>query len=1322
MYHPNFMKMMTDFNFLSKDSRSWSFDSRANGYARGEGHAVLVLKRLSDALQNGDTIRAVIRNTGSNQDGRTPGITQPNGDSQVDLIRRTFTQAGLDIHPTRFFEAHGTGTPVGDPIEANAIGVAFSQHRSSEDPLYIGAVKANIGHLEGCSGLAGVIKTILVLERGIIPPIAGFSSLNPKIQAEKLHLRVSLALSGPSEAWETRLTMSQFPEKAIPWPVSTLRRACVSVLERPDMLTLSLIIPLQVNSFGFGGTNAIVILDDAHHYLQIHRLDGLHQTKVPSYHNDCKISNAASLANEETTAKFLVWSAPDKKGAERLVKKHVESVIDRFPDWDSVSYTLAARRTTFSWRSFAVINPQRPHLAGSINASNPTKVVQNARVAYIFTGQGAQYHGMGAELLSYPAFLKSLTTSDKSLSALGCSWSVVDVFRWNHEAFSVDTPEYSQILTSCLQIALVDLLNSLGISPSVVLGHSSGEIAAAYASGAISHSSAVKVAFYRGILSGNLAKKTRDCALTMMAVGISRTEIAPYLKRLADEDDPAGLGVVEVGCVNSPKNVTLTGPWSRLSRLEEWLLKDKIFTRRLQVPISYHHSRYMSEIADEYLAAIGPFLDEPRDKFSVPMISSVTGNISDHKSVRQGKYWIQNLTSTVEFERAFTELALQAGRKPRHRLGKGSGADTRATHLLEVGPHGALRGPIREILHQLASAGVQHPSLTYLPSLVRKHDAAESLLKAVGQLWCAGIDSADITGASRLSHRHRPVIPELPPYPFDHSQIHWREGRLSRNLRFRDTPRHDLLGTRNLDWNPQIAQWRNVLRLAEVPWLKDHTIGGQIVFPAAGMLVMAMEALSQLQGDMEPLQGILIRDASFSHAMTFPNDTGSVETQFTIVGPVPGSECQDLEFRLFIIENGNYIECCNGFVRAIAKESDRKQIMGSGLWQSQHSPFMWIRHTSDACLEADVDVYSMKEAGAIQYGPCFQTLKDVRFGDQGQASAQLSTDNWQSRDRVSYQSPGYIIHPTTLDGLAQLLVPAISHQQRGEPLPAMMPTHIGALWIRDTSETRDGDVEVAANFRLRGYRGATGDIVVSGKEADDPLVVLNDLQTTFIGSAESTDSASCNTIQPLCHQLVAKPHVRLMTDAQMHTYCTRNRPEEAEGTEDMLGKKAVALMYFIKDTLARREGYGGKIAGSHFESYVDWMKNQVYLMQQGATDATIDQTILWRLQRDKEFRQQFLSDIEAHDAEGQLLVMLGRKLFSILSMESDPLELMFEQGLLHRYYEEMLSNDHHMYPAEQFLDILSHNNPSMNILEVGAGTGAITLRLLKQLCQGGELL
>lgn len=185
------MKIMSDFNFLSRDSRCWSFDQKANGYSRGEGSAVIVLKRLDRALQDGDTIRAVIRNTGSNQDGRTPGITQPSQEAQIDLIRQTYRQGNIDMEPTRFFEAHATGTPVGDPVEGNAIGEAFREYRSERDPLYIGAIKANIGHLEGCSGLAGIIKATLVLERGIIPPIAGFESLNSRIDAKSLNLHVS---------------------------------------------------------------------------------------------------------------------------------------------------------------------------------------------------------------------------------------------------------------------------------------------------------------------------------------------------------------------------------------------------------------------------------------------------------------------------------------------------------------------------------------------------------------------------------------------------------------------------------------------------------------------------------------------------------------------------------------------------------------------------------------------------------------------------------------------------------------------------------------------------------------------------------------------------------------------------------------------------------------------------------------------------------------------------------------------------------------------------------------------------------------------------
>ena len=186
-FNPDFFTSMTDLNFLSPDGKSYSFDHRANGYSRGEGFGMVVVKPLSLALENGDTIRAVIRATGANQDGRTPGITQPSSKAQEDMIRQTYQNGGLDLSETRFFEAHGTGTPLGDFVEASAINAAFEHNKH---PLYVGAVKSNIGHLEGASGLAGLIKTVLVLEKAVIPPNTLFERPNEKIPLGDWNIKV----------------------------------------------------------------------------------------------------------------------------------------------------------------------------------------------------------------------------------------------------------------------------------------------------------------------------------------------------------------------------------------------------------------------------------------------------------------------------------------------------------------------------------------------------------------------------------------------------------------------------------------------------------------------------------------------------------------------------------------------------------------------------------------------------------------------------------------------------------------------------------------------------------------------------------------------------------------------------------------------------------------------------------------------------------------------------------------------------------------------------------------------------------------------------
>jgi acyl transferase domain-containing protein len=348
---------------------------------------VVIIKPLSEALRDGNTIRAVIRATGSNQDGRTPGITQPSGSAQEQLIRNTYKKARLDMSETRYFEAHGTGTAVGDPIEARAIADAF--RNEGRDPLYVGAVKSNIGHLEGASGIAGLIKTVLVLERGVIPANIWFDRVNPKIDAE---------------AWNLI-----FPTEAVPWPSSGLRRA-------------------SVNSFGFGGTNAHAVLDDAYHFLLSRGLDGRHCTKYPrnvSSQDQLQINgNTVRKRQTEKLTRILALSAFDEAGINRLTSTLLNSQMARSQDMclEDVAYTVNEKRAKLAWRSFAIATSDKPFF--ELMFSDPVRAMTENRLCMVFTGQGAQWRHMGEGLLRFRVFDKAIEDAQRFLSSLGCYWSV----------------------------------------------------------------------------------------------------------------------------------------------------------------------------------------------------------------------------------------------------------------------------------------------------------------------------------------------------------------------------------------------------------------------------------------------------------------------------------------------------------------------------------------------------------------------------------------------------------------------------------------------------------------------------------------------------------------------------------------------------------------------------------------------------------------------------------------------------------------------------------------------------------------------------------
>ncbi|KAL8947346.1 MAG: hypothetical protein Q9222_006365 [Ikaeria aurantiellina] len=571
------MCSMSDLSLLPPNGISYAFDHRANGYSRGEGLGLVVLKPLLKALEDGDTIRAIIRATGSNQDGRTPGITQPDVDAQIACIRNTYRSAGLSPRLTRFFEAHGTGTALGDPIEVRAINEIFGKYRSPDAKLVIGALKSNIGHLEGASGIAGFIKTIRALESGIIPRNIWFHRPNPQI---------------PLDEWDI-----EFPLQNLPWPSDGLRRA-------------------SVNSFGFGASNCHAVVDDAYHYLLRHGLLGHHNT-LPGAADSSEEASGAYLVSSEVAITpestkgspvdlshpvILVVSSADSNGVQRLssaYRDYISTMSASTLDHTflrNLAFTLGSKRSHLTWRSYAVVSTPVA-IGDQIQnlSSAPVKSKSSLTIGFVFTGQGAHWSSMGEGLLVYPLFRQAMVNADRHLREMGCTWSLLDELRKPDEESNLGDPAQSQPKCTALQIALVKLLRSWSIEPAAVVGHSSGEIAAAYCSGAITDIDALRVAYFRGV-SINQRRQTMEAEEAMMAVGLPEIDIQRYIKEL-DEGARSG---ISIGCINRDEEYWIQNLISpvRFAEAAERLLG--------ALPGTMTNSEKVTPIMADFLVEIGP--------------------------------------------------------------------------------------------------------------------------------------------------------------------------------------------------------------------------------------------------------------------------------------------------------------------------------------------------------------------------------------------------------------------------------------------------------------------------------------------------------------------------------------------------------------------------------------------------------------------------------------------------------------------------------------------------------------------------------------------
>ncbi|KAH9904493.1 hypothetical protein F4778DRAFT_790038 [Xylariomycetidae sp. FL2044] len=1263
-------------NFLSPDSHSYSFDERANGYSRGEGIAVVILKRLSKAMQDGDTIRAVIRGTSANQDGRTASSTQPSAAAQAALIRKAYEPLEYNFQATGYFEAHGTGTAVGDPIEVKGINSVFCETRTH--PLHIGSVKANIGHLEAAAGLAGLIKAILVLEKGIIPPNALLQKLNPAIEVDPRKLN--------------------FPTSSISWPSSGIRRA-------------------SINSFGFGGANVHVIIDDALHYMRSRGISGAHHTD-PDQSQTISLpvlsstrtdpSGAFSSEHHEPTLLFPLTAA-DEAGLQRyasLLASHLAQIkdCDSFNYLTDLAWTLCNKRSILPWKSF-VAGSSIDELQAELRGLNqrPLNPTESPTAVFAFTGQGAQWKSMGAELFGHhQAFRDSILRADSYFMSLGSTWSLVDELYGSSPTFPIDHPSRAQPSCTAIQVALVDLLASWGICPIAVVGHSSGEIAAAYAAGTLTAESAWKVAYFRGEVVSTLVEENGDLQGSMLAVGLSESELAPHIAAVLKDDVPEAL---TCACVNSPRSTTVSGLRSRVGRLAKKLQAMGVFAREIQVPVAYHSS-YMLGAAKSYAAALeGTLSSATHDTSSAPKIaffSSVTGGIVTEMQLLRADYWVSNLISKVRFSEAF-ELMAKCCVEGDHRSQVGS---KRPLYLVEIGPHCALERSIKDMI------GSQD-NWSYDCVMRRGVPSSQTATSLAGRMFAHGFKMETQAVNTQLRSSTAPqMLVGLPSYPFEHTETYWLESQLSKNHRFQKTPRNDLLGSRSREWNPMEPKWRFTIRASDLPWILDHKIEGTIIYPAAGMLVMALEGIQCLTEDVANIEGYRMRDVSITSALLVPATDGGVEAQLhmhqkedALTNPL----MQTWEFRIYSVANDVWKLHCSGQI--CAEETQifthaEDSLTSDKLAQERAKDD--LKQYKNRCSNKIDETQFYKELAktGAKFGATFQRLKKISANVQGrEATAEVSFAEWARLVKDHEISP-HMIHPTTLDSLLQIIFAAGQEDLRS--LPTMVPTRIADVYFtrKSLSCPCSDTVAIFANVTGRGISSLQGNVTGFDGISGDSLVKIQGCFFSGFRGADSAVGVSDKTY--LFHQLEWKPDISLMSKGEIENYCIAQTSSMAGGGIEPAFEKVARYFMVVAAEQATAELYQS-YNESQFQmpKYIDWLRG--FILDSAVTDVGGFHDLT------PEFLEQFAST----SLDRRNLVLFGQNLVPILKGEVDALALLFNEGILDSFYQSPLfSFTAHRLAA--YVDLLAHKKSDMNIIEVGAGTGSTTSIVLDTLYRQGK--
>ncbi|KGO58805.1 Acyl transferase/acyl hydrolase/lysophospholipase [Penicillium expansum] len=1252
-----FMSTMSMMKFLSSDGRCHTFDEKANGYARGEAAGCLILKPLAKALHDHDKIRAVIRGTGSNQDGRTAGITLPNGASQESLIRSVYTRADLDPSETDFVEAHGTGTLAGDPVETGAIARVFGTGRPPDDPVRIGSIKTNVGHLEGASGVAGVIKAVLMLENCMFLPNRNFEKINPRIPLDDWKLKVQL-----------------YPE---PWETTRPHR-------------------VSVNSFGYGGSNAHVIVEDAQSCLSGWGLK--RDDRIPS--TTTKSHDEKALCSSLGIPRILMLSGFDERTCVQQMQALSNHILDKRDEVDNqkflddLAYTVNERRSVFPWKA-AVVGDTLSGLATSLSQNVKARIaVRKPALGFVFTGQGAQWAGMGKELLqAYPVFKKTILGIDRFLNNIGAPFKVEDEITKSPQGSDLNRPSLSQTVCTALQIALVDLLKSWNIHPDSVMGHSSGEIAAAYATGALSMNDAMSVAYYRGAVASQLLNDQPNRG-AMMAVGMSAEEVQPYL----DSFQPRQL---VVACVNSPSSVTISGDILAIDALAQTLKEQQVFSRRLEVGVAYH-SPHIEQVAEKYYSLIEHIQPRGLDQIagdkrerSGSFFSSVTGTMFPLGGL-DAQYWVSNLIGQVKFANSLRSLCFETnGHRASHtgssRIRRAGAAQKPSVDcLIEIGPHSALSGPIKQVLQ--ADAKLNAADITYISILTRKVSAVTTALGAVAKLTSLNYP-IDLTAINRPVGTEISSTPQLlvdlPTYAWNHTRSYWAEPRMSKMFRNRTSPRMDLLGAPDNMACPFEPRWRNHLRTSELPWLLDHKIQGNIVFPAAGYLVMAIQASIQLNKDEESIAKYILRDVRIHSALVL-DETSAVEVMISLQKSTQDQE-QLYNFHVYSVsEDNRWIENCTGLVGA------QKSIglLGDGVEETDDYATVPLGTEVHGISVIDVqDFYEKLQRSGLEYGPCFANMTKARVTQDGACFAEVTVPDTLSVMPASFQHE-LLVHPCTLDTIFQTIFAALPPGMGIEEGPAI-PVSIEEMVVSSSLNCSAGELmSICTHVRPMPNRDVTACIVAVScnvKQFEtEPTISLRGLRCARLERHEPASQAKDSRI---IYQIDWKPDPSFLSSNNASFLFNNKDADQKPEPQTDYEESAVGFIRAALEEVSTTEAM--ELGTSH-------RKFRCYL-----------QDVLERHDDKPSISISHLEDIHSVPM-GRLLPVIGNNLVAIIRNQVDFSAVIEDDRLLDEFWD-LFSADDSYQAAANYVNLIGHGKPDISILEFGVGTGQIAEIFLNHL-------